>query len=103
MTTIAIHQEEQAVLENAAAMLRAVAHPARMAIIEMLDFGRRLNVTELFEALGMEQAVMSHHLALLRDRNVLRQEREGKHVFYSLRHPRLVEIVRCVRDCCTEH
>jgi DNA-binding transcriptional ArsR family regulator len=74
-----------------------------MAIIEMLDFGRRLNVTELFEALGMEQAVMSHHLALLRDRNVLRQEREGKHVFYSLRHPRLVEIVRCVRDCCTEN
>ncbi len=100
MTTIAILKEDQAMLDNAASMLKAVAHPARMAIIELLDFGRRLTVTELFEALGMEQAVVSHHLSLLRDRGVLRQEREGKHMYYSLRHARLVDVVRCVRGCC---
>ncbi len=100
MTTTTIDRKEQQALEMAAVMLKAVAHPVRLALIELLDYGKRRSVTELFELLGMEQAVVSHHLSILRDRGVLRQEREGKHVFYSLKHPRLIEIVRCVRDCC---
>jgi DNA-binding transcriptional ArsR family regulator len=71
-----------------------------MAIVELLDAGVRRSVTDIFERLGLEQAAASHHLAILRDRGVLSQEREGKHVYYSLRHPRLTEIVRCVKDCC---
>ena len=101
MTTTTIDRKEQEALEAAATMLKAVAHPARIAMIELLDNAQRRSVTELFELLGMEQAVTSHHLALLRDKGVLRQEREGKHVYYSLKHPRLIEVVRCIRDCCT--
>jgi ArsR family transcriptional regulator, virulence genes transcriptional regulator len=96
--TIVLHESRR--LDEAADMLRVVAHPARMLIIEMLDRDRRLNVTELLEALGMEQSMVSHHLSRMKDKGVVMQEREGKHVFYSLRHPKLVDIVRCVRDCC---
>lgn len=87
-------------MEEAAGMLKAVSHPVRLAIVELLDNGVRRNVTEIFEQLELEQAVASHHLAILRDRGVLSQERSGKHVFYFLRHPRLTEIVHCVKDCC---
>ena len=98
--TITIEKTEQDIMEEAAGMLKAVAHPVRLAIVDLLGGGVRRNVTELFEQLGLEQAVVSHHLAILRDRGVLRQERDGKHVYYFLRHPRLTEIVYCVKDCC---
>lgn len=87
-------------MEEAAGMLKAVAHPVRIAIVELLDNGARRNVTEIFEMLGLEQAVASHHLGILKDRGVLSQDRQGKHVYYFLRHPRLVEIVGCIKDCC---
>ncbi|MCB2205742.1 metalloregulator ArsR/SmtB family transcription factor [bacterium] len=99
MTAI-VEKTEQEVMEEAAGMLKAVSHPVRLAIVELLDNGVRRNVTEIFEQLELEQAVASHHLAILRDRGVLSQERSGKHVFYFLRHPRLTEIVHCVKDCC---
>jgi DNA-binding transcriptional ArsR family regulator len=95
-----VEKTDQEVMEEAASMLKAVAHPVRLAIVGLLEGGVRRNVTEIFEHLGLEQAVASHHLAILRDRGVLSQEREGKHVFYFLRHPRLTEIVHCVKDCC---
>ncbi len=100
MMTMQTETREQDVMEEAAGMLKAVAHPIRLAIVELLDGGVRRNVSEIFGALGLEQAVVSHHLAILRDRGVLSQEREGKHMFYFLRHPRLTEIVHCVKDCC---
>ena len=87
-------------MEEAAGMLKAVAHPLRIAIVEMLDSGAQRNVTEISEHLGVEQAAASHHLSILRSRGVLNQVRDGKHVFYSLRHPRLVEIVHCIKYCC---
>ena len=91
---------EENVMEEAAGMLKAVAHPARIAIVEFLDKGAHRNVTEIFEELGLEQAVASHHLGILKDKGVVSQNRRGKHVYYFLRHPRLVEIVDCIKDCC---
>ncbi|MBN1447930.1 MAG: winged helix-turn-helix transcriptional regulator [Bacteroidetes bacterium] len=100
MAPMTTEKTGQDILEEAAIMLKAVAHPVRMAIVELLDKGVRRSVTDIFECLGLEQAAASHHLGILRDRGVLSQEREGKHVYYSLQHPRLIEIVRCVKDCC---
>ena len=100
MIAMRVEQSDQELMEEAAGMLKAVAHPIRLAIVELLDSGARRNVSEIFGMLGLEQAVVSHHLAILRDRGVLSQERDGKHMYYFLRHPRLTEIVSCVKDCC---
>lgn len=95
------HAETDTVLmEEAAGMLKAVAHPVRIAIVELLACGVQRNVTEIFEHLGVEQSVASHHLSILRSRGILNQVREGKHVYYYLRHPRLTEIVDCIIHCC---
>ena len=86
-------------LETASEMLKAIAHPIRIAIVGMLDDNKKLNVTQIHEALNVEQAVASHHLSILKNKGVLTSEREGKNCYYSLKHQRLSQIVACIDKC----
>ena len=86
-------------LESAADMLRALAHPLRIAIIDLLEDGRRLTVTEIFTSLSIEQAAASHHLRILKHRGILISERSGKNIYYSLRHSALSQIMHCIDKC----
>lgn len=71
-------------LEQSTETLRAIAHPLRLAIIDMLHREKQLSVTEIYETLNIEQAVASHHLRILKDRNVVQVKRDGKSSLYSL-------------------
>jgi ArsR family transcriptional regulator len=73
--------------------LKAIAHPVRLAIVGLLKEGESLSVTEIYENLGLEQAVASQHLAVLRERHILDASRKGKHTFYSLRHDCITDII----------
>ncbi len=86
-------------LESASEMLKAIAHPTRIAIVDMLDGDKKLSVTEIHEALKIEQAVASHHLSILKNKGVLLSERSGKNCYYSLKHQRLSQIVECIDKC----
>ena len=86
-------------LEQAANMLKAIAHPMRIAIISFLEDGKRLTVTEIHEKLKLEQSTTSHHLGILKDKGVLASKREGKNTFYFLRHEQLSNIVECISMC----
>ena len=86
-------------LEKASKMLKAMAHPLRLAIVNLLEDGSKLNVTQIFESLTIEQAVASHHLSILKDRDVLASERDGKNIYYSLKHPQIREIIKCIHSC----
>jgi len=89
-------------LENASEMLKAIAHPMRIAIVDMLSEGKKLSVTEIHEALKIEQAVASHHLSILKNKGVLSHERMGKNCYYTLKHPRLSQIITCIDKCQNE-
>ena len=89
-------------LEIAASMLKAMAHPMRIAILKHLENGKRLTVTEIHELLGIEQSTTSHHLGILKDKGVLSSKREGKNTYYYLKHTNLGNIVSCVSQCTTE-
>lgn len=71
-------------LEDATETLRAIAHPIRLIIIELLYHQEAMTVTEIYEALGIEQAVASHHLRILKDKDVLTVRRDGKNSYYAL-------------------
>lgn len=86
-------------LEIAASMLRAMAHPMRIAIVDLLTSNKRLTVTEIYERLNIEQASASHHLNILKNKGLLDSKREGKMIFYSLKHNRLTEIIECLDRC----
>jgi ArsR family transcriptional regulator len=69
--------------ERCARMLRAVADPERLKIIQCLRSGAR-NVTEIAEALRADIANVSHHLGILRHAGVVLDKKEGRFVVYSL-------------------
>ena len=86
-------------LEKAANMLKAIAHPMRIAIIDYLEDGKQLTVTEIHERLEIEQSTTSHHLGILKDKGVLVSKREGKNTYYCLKHDTLSSIVECINKC----
>lgn len=86
-------------LEKMAGMLKAIAHPTRVAILKLLKDQQWLNVTEIYSALHLEQAVASQQLAVLKSKGVLCCRKEGKNSFYSIKHPQLVEVIRMVEQC----
>lgn len=72
-------------LEMGTEVLRAIAHPIRLTIIDLLYKNDKLSVTEIYEALNIEQAIASHHLRILKDKRVVAARREGKKSYYYLR------------------
>lgn len=86
-------------LEKAANMLKAIAHPIRIAILDYLENGKKLTVTEIHELLQIEQSTTSHHLGILKDKGVLVSKREGKNTYYFLKYENFSSIVECVSQC----
>lgn len=103
ISTVMIEREELTAenLEKAAGMLKAIAHPIRISIIQCLEEGEKLTVTEIHKKLKLEQATASHHLGILRDKGVLTSRREGKNIYYFLKHETLKVLLNCVRGCCS--
>ena len=86
-------------LEMGISMLRAIAHPIRINIIELLTTTKRLSVTEIYEKLNIEQPAASYHLNMLKNKGILESKREGKKIFYSLKHEKLEEIINSLDRC----
>lgn len=86
-------------LEYAAGMLKAMAHPMRIAILSFLEDGVRMSVTEIHQRLKIEQSTTSHHLGILKDKGVLSSKREGKNTFYFLKNDNLSQIIECLGKC----
>jgi DNA-binding transcriptional ArsR family regulator len=77
-------------------VFQALAHPTRIAIMELLGQGE-LSAGALIEKLGMEQANVSQHLAVLRSKQLVVARRAGNQVFYSLRDPLISEVLGLMR------
>ncbi len=86
-------------LEEAAGKLRAIAHPVRIAIIRYIEENESANVTDIYQTLGLEQAVASQHLTLLRRKGLLTVDKVGQCCYYALRYDQLSDIVRCIERC----
>ncbi len=97
MTNIDIEQ-----LELAAARLKAIAHPMRIALIGLLQETEKLNVTEIYSKLRIEQATASHHLNILKNNGILNCKRDGKMIYYSLKTNTLTKMLECINKCNNE-
>lgn len=80
-----------------AEIFQALAHPTRIAIVEVLR-GGEMSAGALISQLGLEQANASQHLAVLRSKQVLVNRKAGNQVFYSLRDPVLIEVLDILRS-----
>lgn len=75
-----------------AEFFKALAHPARLVILEQLRLGEK-TVNELQTAIGLDQSNVSQHLAILRNRNIVEARRVGTTAFYRVRDPLLFELL----------
>lgn len=79
-----------------AEFFRALAHPVRIRILEILVGGER-SVQELQEALDLEQPVVSQQLAMLRAKNVVKARKEGTTVRYTIRDASIADLLAIAR------
>ena len=77
-------------------IFQALAHPTRIAILELLSDGE-LSAGALIEKLGMEQANVSQHLAVLRAKQLVSNRKAGNQVFYSVRDPIIIKVLTLMR------
>lgn len=90
-------------LQSAINMLKVIAHPIRLAIVDLLTKNTRMTVLDIQVALGLEQAIASQQITLMEDKGVLKAEKVGRNKYVSLRFPNMQTIVNCLEDCCTVH
>ena len=83
-TTVEQNKMDNAAVKNAANILRSINHKLRQQILKLLVENKRMNVTDIYVRLRLEQSVASQHLAILRRANIVSTERSGKEVFYTL-------------------
>jgi ArsR family transcriptional regulator len=83
--------------EGRAAILKALAHPSRLLIVEKLS-ERPYCVCELTEMVGADTSTVSKHLSILRNAGIVSDRKKGTSVYYSLEAPCLLRLLSCVES-----
>lgn len=84
-------------LQDASELLRAIAHPLRMKILEFIDQNEEINVNKIYNTLKLEQSITSQHLRILRMADVVTTYRDGKCIYYSINYDKVSKTVGCIR------
>lgn len=81
---------------------KALAHPLRIRILELLSEGDK-NVNELLTITGAEGSSVSQQLSVLRNKNIVTGTKDGNRVLYSLRDPMIIDLLNIVRQIFNNH
>ena len=87
---------KHAMFDCFAEVAKALGHARRLEILELLAQGER-SVEALAEAAGLSFANASQHLRLMRQSGLLASRRDGKHIFYCLSDPSVLEMLAALR------
>ena len=91
---LADHKEE---IETAARAMKAISHPLRLKILCVLS-DQEASVQEIVDAVGTSQSNISQHLAIMREKGVLRTRKDANRVFYRIGDTRLLALIGMMRD-----
>jgi ArsR family transcriptional regulator len=95
---MAVFADDVELSEHLADILKALAHPARLRIVAALCEGAE-NVGALAARLGLEPAIVSQQLRILRMSGLVESSRSEGFALYRLARPRLKELVSCLQKC----
>jgi len=90
-----LSESKRAVYESRARVIKALAHPTRLFMVEELSKGERC-VCDLRDMVGVDISTVSKHLALLKGVGILEDEKRGLQVFYRLKTPCVLGIFDCI-------
>lgn len=90
-----MNTKERALYEARARIIKALAHPTRLFLVDELSRGERC-VCELTEMVGADMSTVSKHLTVLRSAGIVEDEKRGSQVFYTIRCPCVLKFFECV-------
>ena len=90
---------DKKVAEHVAEVLKAVAHPVRLQIIELLE-AKEMCVGDIVMALGSKQAITSQQLNMMKDKGILNCRRDGAKVYYRVENKNVIKLLSCIYDHC---
>ena len=88
----------QADYEAQARVVKAMAHPTRLFIVDMLSRGGERCVCDLTARIGVDVSTVSKHLSLLKGAGIVEDDKRGNMVFYRLAMPCVVDFLECVHS-----
>jgi ArsR family transcriptional regulator, arsenate/arsenite/antimonite-responsive transcriptional repressor len=92
-----MNKQLQRQYEARADIIKALAHPSRLFIVEELQKQDR-NVGELTEMIGADASTISKHLGILKNAGIVSDEKKGTAVYYHLQTPCILNFISCVED-----
>ncbi|MBS1551315.1 MAG: helix-turn-helix transcriptional regulator [Bacteroidetes bacterium] len=97
-TSVRLSAEE---INRVAEILKTIGHPVRLHILEALEEKEPLSVSEIQEKIesDTEQSLLSHHLIKMKDRGILKCEKQGMNVMYRLEDRKILKIFECMESC----
>ena len=84
-------------IEQASRAMKAMSHPLRLKILCVLG-DREVSVQDIVDSVGTSQSNISQHLAILRDKGVLRTRKDANRVFYRVGDTRTLKLISMMRD-----
>jgi ArsR family transcriptional regulator len=101
MPNVKISKKKKTRFEARANILKALAHPTRLIMVEELSKKPHC-VNELTKMIGADMSTVSKHLSILKNAGLIIDEKRGKQVFYSLRMQCALNFLDCVEDVLKE-
>ena len=93
-----LSKKKQLLFEKQSEIVKAVAHPLRIAVVDFLKNGPQC-VCDIAEYLGSERSNVSRHLSVLVNADVLGYHKEGLKVIYRLKTPCILDFFSCITAC----
>ena len=89
-----LNKKKQLLFEKQAGIVKAIAHPLRIAVLDFLKDGEQC-VFDIAQHLGSERSNVSRHLSVMISAGVLEHRKEGLKVIYKLKTPCIVQFLSC--------
>ncbi len=90
-------KETRALFEARAGIIKALAHPSRLLIVDRLA-AREYCVCELTDLVGSDMSTVSKHLSVLRNAGIVDSDKRGSQVYYRLTMPCILNFFSCVES-----
>lgn len=88
-------------LEDVSRILKTIAHPVKLEILQILGANEPVDVTTICDQLGdqCQISMLSHHLAKMKDNGIVQSEKIGKQVYYRLTDRHILSLFDCIERC----
>lgn len=91
------------IYEMRARILKAMAHPSRLMMLDAMNERGEICVCELVELVGSDQSTVSKHLSILKQAGLVEDRKEGQKSFYRLNRPCVMDFFGCVERVMEEN